>query len=282
MGSIDDLKHLSLNGSFNGTNGTNGTKNQRSSNGTSRNHIQQLDALVVGAGFGGVYQLKALRDAGYSVKLVEAGSDYGGVWYWNRYPGARVDSAIPHYEFSDPALWKDWTWKQRFPGGEELRAYFKYVAKKWDLRKDTQFNSFVESARWSNEEARWTVKTKGGDTFKVKFLLLNTGFAAKKYIPDWKGIESFKGMTKPVFRGAVLIVTRNVPSPFTLARTRARPARQESGCYRHRLHWHSNSPGAEQSRWPAYGLPTHAKHVLANGPSRIHTSQTGSSQIRIS
>jgi cation diffusion facilitator CzcD-associated flavoprotein CzcO len=200
MSSIDILKHLSLNGS---SNGTNGTKSQSTSNAnaTNRTRIQDLDALIVGAGFGGVYQLKALRDAGYNVKLVEAGSDYGGVWHWNRYPGARVDSAIPHYEFSDPALWKDWTWKQRFPGGEELRAYFKYVAKKWDLRNDTQFETFVESARWSDEEARWTVKTKIGETFRAKFLLLNTGFAAKKYIPDWKGIELFKGTLKSDVRG---------------------------------------------------------------------------------
>ncbi|EUC40477.1 hypothetical protein COCMIDRAFT_41201 [Bipolaris oryzae ATCC 44560] len=134
--------------------------------------FKEHDSLIVGAGFGGVYQLKMLRDAGYSVKLVERGSDYGGIWYWNRYPGARVDSAIPHYEFSDPALWQGWTWKQRFPGSEELRAYFQYVAKVWDLRKDT---------------------TDTGVTYKVKFLLLNTGFAAKRYVPNWKGIESFKG-----------------------------------------------------------------------------------------
>ncbi|KNG48071.1 cyclopentanone 1,2-monooxygenase [Stemphylium lycopersici] len=195
MGSIDDLKNLSLDGSSNGTNetsnGANGTPHAADS--TDGAHITELDALIVGAGFGGVYQLKTLRDAGYNVRLVEHGSDYGGVWYWNRYPGARVDSSIPHYEFSDPALWKDWTWKQRFPGGEELRAYFAHVANVWDLRKDTKFNTFVSSATWSDAEARWTVKTKEVETYKVKFLLLNTGFAAKRYIPDWKGIDSFKG-----------------------------------------------------------------------------------------
>lgn len=163
------------------------------SNGTKDALVQDLDALVVGAGFGGVYQLKVIREAGYSVKLVEAGSDYGGVWYWNRYPGARVDSAIPHYEFSDPMLWKDWSWKQRFPGHEELREYFAHVADRWDLRKDTHFDSLVESATWDEGEKRWTVKTKNGRLYRVKYLLLNTGFAAKRYIPDWKGIDSFKG-----------------------------------------------------------------------------------------
>jgi cation diffusion facilitator CzcD-associated flavoprotein CzcO len=188
MGSIDALKNLSLNEHGNGTNGTNGS------------HTQELDALVVGAGFGGVYQLKVIRDAGYTVKLVDVADDYGGVWYWNRYPGARVDSSIPHYEFSDPVLWKDWTWKQRFPGSAELRAYFAHVADKWDLRKDTKFNTFVSSATWDDAESRWTVKTKAGETYKVKFLLLNTGFAAKRYIPDWKGLESFKGTSSRVPR----------------------------------------------------------------------------------
>lgn len=91
----------------------------------------ELDALIVGAGFGGVYQLKLLRDLGYKVRLVEMGGDYGGVWFWNRYPGARVDIPIPMYEFDDPALWKDWTWKQRFPNSVELRAYFAHVMEKY-------------------------------------------------------------------------------------------------------------------------------------------------------
>lgn len=181
----------------------------------------ELDALIVGAGFGGVYQLKTLRDMGYKVKLVEMGSDYGGVWFWNRYPGARVDSPIPFYEFDDPELWKDWTWKQRYPSSGDLRAYFAYVANKsvlfptpcirmtdenhrkgnvaniyrrWDLRKDTQFNTTVASAVWDNEQLKWTIETKQGYSFKAKYFLLNTGFAAKRYIPDWKGIESFKGI----------------------------------------------------------------------------------------
>lgn len=188
----------------NGTNGVNGVNDVNGTNhavngvtsklnGTHISDNEGLDALIVGAGFGGVWQLKRLRDEGFNVKLVEAGSNYGGVWYWNRYPGARVDSAIPHYEFSDPILWKDWSWKQRFPGSEELRAYFLHVADNWDLRKDTIFNTNVKSATWNEQESRWLVKTKDDRTYNVKFLLLNTGFAAKRYTPDWPGIDSFKG-----------------------------------------------------------------------------------------
>lgn len=151
------------------------------------------DVIIVGAGFGGCYQLKNFRDQGYKVRLLEAGTGYGGVWHWNAYPGARVDTTIPHYEFSDPEIWKEWSWKQRFPDHTELRAYFNFVADKWDLRKDTQFNSFVQSAIWNDADANWTITTKEGDVFQSKYMSLNTGFASKRYIPDWKGIETFKG-----------------------------------------------------------------------------------------
>ncbi|KAL5121566.1 hypothetical protein ACEQ8H_000638 [Pleosporales sp. CAS-2024a] len=162
-------------------------------NGAHGTHVQDLDALIVGAGFGGVYQLKIMRDAGYNVKLVEHGTDYGGVWFWNRYPGARVDSGVPHYEFSHPDLSRDWTWKQKFPGGEEIRAYFSYVAEKWDLRKDTQFNTFVSSATWDDAQARWNVETQSGEKYRARYLVLNCGSTTKKYVPAWEGIDSFQG-----------------------------------------------------------------------------------------
>ena len=177
--------------------------------------IIELDALVVGAGFGGVYQLKRLRDEGFNVKLIESGSDYGGVWYvswmvnlrtthrlckadlqqryWNRYPGARVDSTIPHYEFSDPELFTEWSWTQRFPGSAELRSYFHYVAEKWNLRKDTVFSTLVTGAVWSETSSRWTIYTNTDTIYSCQFFLPNIGFAAKRHTPDWKGIDTFQG-----------------------------------------------------------------------------------------
>lgn len=83
----------------------------------------QYDAIVVGAGFSGVYQLILLRQLGLRCVVIEAGSDFGGSWYWNRYPGARVDTHIPVYELSLPELWKEWTWREKFPGRQELQAY---------------------------------------------------------------------------------------------------------------------------------------------------------------
>jgi cation diffusion facilitator CzcD-associated flavoprotein CzcO len=113
--------------------------------------------------------------------------------YWNRYPGARVDSTVPHYEFSDPNLWTDWNWSQRFPGSAELRSYFQYVAEKWDLHKDSIFNTFINSAAWQDDEGKWLIKSSDGKAFKAQFFLPNTGFAAKRHIPDWDGIDTFKG-----------------------------------------------------------------------------------------
>ena len=189
-------------------------------NGTHANDAMlELDALIVGAGFGGVYQLKKLRDHGWNVKLVKSGSDFG-VWHWNRYPGARVgmwtqrednsprycthlfidstrlissDIATPLYEFSDPELWTDWNWTQRFPGSAELRAYFQYVADKWDLRGDSIFDTNVKSAVWDDATEKWTIRTNTATTFRARFFLPNIGFAAKRYIPDWKGLQAFEG-----------------------------------------------------------------------------------------
>ncbi|OTB06593.1 hypothetical protein M426DRAFT_318657 [Hypoxylon sp. CI-4A] len=156
-------------------------------------HIEELDALIIGGGFSGVYQLKRLRDEGYNTKLVEAGGGYGGVWYWNRYPGARVDSHAPHYQFSDPELWQNWHWKQRFPDSKELRDYFEFVGDKWDLRKDTYFNTYVASAIWDETQYKWIISTTDGRIFRASYFLPHTGIAASRSTPKWKGISSFKG-----------------------------------------------------------------------------------------
>src|SRR3546814_556670 len=89
--------------------------------------LPDYDAVIVGAGFSGIYLLHKVREAGFNVLLVDAAGDPGGIWHWNCYPGARVDSQIPLYEFSIPEVWKPWTWSERFPGWAELRAYFRHV-----------------------------------------------------------------------------------------------------------------------------------------------------------
>ncbi|MGH8722900.1 MAG: NAD(P)-binding protein, partial [Burkholderiales bacterium] len=107
-----------------------------------------LDALIIGSGFSGLYLLHALRERGFRVRLFEAGADLGGIWYWNCYPGARVDSHVPNYEFSLEELWRDWNWTERFPAWDELRRYFRHIDQKLELSRDIRFNSRVAFARF--------------------------------------------------------------------------------------------------------------------------------------
>jgi cation diffusion facilitator CzcD-associated flavoprotein CzcO len=152
-----------------------------------------LDALIVGAGFSGVYQLHRLREQGFSVKVFDAGECLGGIWYWNCYPGARVDSHVPNYEFSIKEVWEDWNWSERFPGWDELRRYFAHVDSKLDLSRDIQFNTWVSGAEFDELNNHWVVHTADGEETRARFLITCMGFAAKPYIPEFDGIASFAG-----------------------------------------------------------------------------------------
>ncbi|KAI9733616.1 MAG: hypothetical protein M1834_003218 [Cirrosporium novae-zelandiae] len=153
-----------------------------------------VDVLIVGAGFGGVFLLYQLRKLGFKAVIYEAGTDLGGTWRWNCYPGARVDSEVPEYEYSIPEVWKDWTWTTNYPNYEELRAYFDHVDKVLDIKKDCAFDSVVVDAQFHEGEGKWHVKTADGRTGKSKYFIVAAGFAAKRYIPDFKGLDSFKGV----------------------------------------------------------------------------------------
>ncbi|OAL00693.1 FAD/NAD(P)-binding domain-containing protein [Phaeosphaeriaceae sp. SRC1lsM3a] len=162
---------------------------------TTENYAKELetDVLIVGAGFGGIYLMHKLRQLGFKCKIMEAGSDIGGIWHWNCYPGARVDSQIPVYEYSLPEVWKDWTWSCRYPGTDELRAYFNHVERKLDIKKDCAFNTRVIGAQFDKPSGKWITKTEDGRTAKSKYLLLALGFAAKRHFPDWPGMDKFEG-----------------------------------------------------------------------------------------
>ncbi|KIY01671.1 uncharacterized protein Z520_01808 [Fonsecaea multimorphosa CBS 102226] len=151
--------------------------------------------LIVGAGFSGLYMLNSLRKSGYSVRLLEAGAKAGGVWYWNSYPGARVDLEVPQYQFTAEETWKRWDWKQRYPSRDELVAYFEHITKVWALCGDIDFNTRVESARWDKDTSQWRIVAQAGEQqfYRSKFLCLCTGFAAKPFVPPYPGLDSFKG-----------------------------------------------------------------------------------------
>lgn len=149
------------------------------------------DVIVVGAGFSGVYALYRFRKLGLSTLCIDAGSDFGGTWFWNRYPGARVDSETPFYSFSMPEVYDEWTWSERFPGHKEIRRYFNHVAKVLDLRKDTMFDTIVQSAVY--EEGRWNLTLSNGKQATCTYLILGTGSSYKKHYPSFPGLHKFKG-----------------------------------------------------------------------------------------
>ncbi|KAF8235568.1 FAD/NAD(P)-binding domain-containing protein [Tricholoma matsutake] len=155
--------------------------------------MKGLDALVVGAGFAGIYHLHHLRKLGFAVKLFEAGSDIGGSWYWNCYPGARTDSDFTIYQFAMEDLWKNFTFSEMFPNRSEIMKYFHYVEKKLDLRRDMVFDTCVVSATFNADTDRWAVTTDTGITVHPRFLVLCIGWAAKPALPEYKGLDTFKG-----------------------------------------------------------------------------------------
>lgn len=118
----------------------------------------QLDVLVVGAGFAGLYMLIKLREAGFDAHIVEAGSGVGGTWYWNRYPGARCDIPSVEYSYSfSPELEREWRWSERYAAQGEILSYLEHVADRFDLARSISFDTRVTSARWVEEDASWAV-----------------------------------------------------------------------------------------------------------------------------
>src|SRR5438477_6900006 len=126
--------------------------------------MHDLDAVIVGAGFAGLYMLHRLRGLGLSARVYEAGDGLGGTWYWNRYPGARCDieSLDYSYSFSDE-LQQTWEWTERYAAQPEIERYANHVADVFDLRRDIQFGTSVVSMAWDDDAGRWTVGTDRGD-----------------------------------------------------------------------------------------------------------------------
>ena len=153
------------------------------------------DALVIGAGFSGLYQLLCLRDRlGLSVKVLEQGDGLGGTWYWNRYPGARCDSESHSYcySFSDE-LMREWEWSERYPGPPEILRYLNHVADRFDLKRDIRFNTQVTAARYDSAANLWRVSTAAGEQLTAQFLITAVGCLSTTNIPNIPGLESFAG-----------------------------------------------------------------------------------------
>jgi len=154
-----------------------------------------FDALVIGAGFAGLYQLHCLRNRlGLAVRLLEAGGDLGGTWYWNRYPGARCDSESHAYRyFFSRELSDEWQATERYPGPAEIRAYLDHVARKFDLRRDMQFGARVTTARYDESDGCWRVETESGERFSATYLVSAVGCLSTANVPDIEGLSEFRG-----------------------------------------------------------------------------------------
>ena len=155
----------------------------------------ELDAVVVGAGFSGMYMLHRLREVlGLSARVFEAGDNVGGTWYWNRYPGARCDSESYLYCFSfDKDLAQEWTWSGKYPEQPEILRYLNHVADRFDLRRDIQFETRVTAAHYREDLNRWEIETDQGDRVLARYLITGVGCISAGQIPDIEGLERFEG-----------------------------------------------------------------------------------------
>jgi cation diffusion facilitator CzcD-associated flavoprotein CzcO len=153
-----------------------------------------FDAVVVGAGFAGMYMLHRLRGLGLKARVFEAGGGVGGTWYWNRYPGARCDVESMQYSFSfSEQLDQEWSWSEKYSPQPEILAYANYIADRFDLRRDIVFDTRVTKAAFDEAERRWRIETDRGDEVTAQFCIMAVGCLSAPNRPRFEGIEDFKG-----------------------------------------------------------------------------------------
>lgn len=154
-----------------------------------------VDAVVVGAGFAGLYAVYKLRELGFSARLFERGSDVGGTWYWNRYPGARCDAPSMQYSYSFSAeLQQEWVWSELYASQPEILRYLQHVADRFELRPMMQFDTSVEQAHYDETAGTWRVTTDRGDTVTARFCILGTGCLSSQNTPNFAGLEDYTGV----------------------------------------------------------------------------------------
>jgi cation diffusion facilitator CzcD-associated flavoprotein CzcO len=159
-----------------------------------QDQVADYDAIVIGAGISGIFMLYRLRELGMTTRVFEAGTNVGGTWYWNRYPGARFDSESWTYGYSfSKELLQEWDWKEHFSPQPDTLEYLNYVADKFDLRRDMQFRSTVKAAHWDDASNQWTVTLESGQQARSQFLLTAIGILSAHTLPAILGRDSFKG-----------------------------------------------------------------------------------------
>ncbi len=162
--------------------------------GTGTESVEQFDAIVIGAGVAGLYQVYRLRELGLSVRGLEDGAGVGGTWYWNRYPGCRFDSESETYGYSwSKELLEEWNWKEHYSGQPENEKYLNFVADKFDLKKHYKFNSHVTSIVYDERANLWNVGTENGQHLRAQFVVAAVGILSARYLPPFEGLDTFKG-----------------------------------------------------------------------------------------
>ena len=165
-------------------------------NGTPTDTGLDFDAIVIGAGVSGLYQLYRLRELGMKARVFEAGTAVGGTWYWNRYPGARFDSESWTYGYSfSQELLEEWDWEEHFAAQPETERYLNHVADRFDLRRDIQFNSRVKSAHYQEDTRSWDVILEDGRKYTSRYLITAVGVLSAATMPAIPGVSSFQGQS---------------------------------------------------------------------------------------
>ena len=153
-----------------------------------------FDVIVVGGGFAGMYALHRLRGEGFNVRVFEAGTDVGGTWYWNRYPGARCDVPSLEYSFSfSPELEQEWDWPEVFSAQEDILEYANHIADRFDLRRDMQFETRISAVEYRDDEGVWQVTAASGETHRARYVVMATGCLSVPNKPDLPGADTFEG-----------------------------------------------------------------------------------------
>lgn len=167
---------------------------QSNRSGTGAEPASHFDAVIVGAGFAGLYMLYRLRQLGLSVRVYEAGSGVGGTWFWNRYPGARCDIDSMNYSYSfSHELEQEWKWTERYATQPEILRYLNHVADRFGLCQDIQFRTRVNAAVFNEATNRWAIRTDDGAGVSARFLIMATGVLSAAKVLDFKGLETFQG-----------------------------------------------------------------------------------------
>src|SRR4051794_8012356 len=159
-----------------------------------QDQVEEYDAIVIGAGISGIFMLYRLRELRMTTRVFESGTDVGGTWYWNRYPGARFDSESWTYGYSfSKELMQEWDWKAHFSPQPDTLDYLNYVAEKFDLRRDMRFRSTVKAARWDDASTKWIVTLESGQQAASRFLITAIGILSAHTLPAIPGRDNFRG-----------------------------------------------------------------------------------------